>query len=277
MNPRRYLTVTKDDVRLDPFPHLFKQPFVEPELFRRLKAEFPADRLFDQNTSRGGRAGRDLYPGDALYDQLLATSPAWREFASFVDSPAYVDLVLELFGEHLAAFGCLASPERIRYQHYIESRDELAEESTRFSRFAERIRHGVGLDRDRDRDPNEVFVRMDIAQGTVGYAKPVHCDRPNRLSSMLIYFCDKEEIGMEGGDLRIHRHKQQKPIDQYERHPKEENTTVVAEIEPRENLGGMFIGCNTSYHSVTATTRADHYRNFVYTSVASRSYRLWRS
>ena len=274
---QQYLMVSKDDVKLDPFPHLFKQPFVRPDLFRRLKAEFPADDLFDRNTSVGGRAGRDLYPGDELYDHLLATSPAWREFAAFVDSPAYVDLSLELFGDQLASFGCLASAERIRYEHHIESRDELAEETTRISRIAARVRDGIGLGHDRAIDPNDVFVRMDIGQATVGYAKPVHCDRPNRLTSMLIYFCDKDEIGMEGGNLRIHRHKASKPIDQYERHPKEDSTLVVAEIEPRENLGGMFIGCNISYHSATAITRTNQYRNFVYTSVASRSSRLWRS
>jgi hypothetical protein len=276
VNQRDYFTVTKDDVSLDPFPHVFKQPFLQPELFRRLKAEFPPDELFDGNSSRGGRAGRDLYPGDEPYARLLESSPAWREFANFVDSPGYVDLILELFGDQLANFGCLASPERIRYRHHIESRDELAEESTRVSRLAARIRDGIGLGHDHH-DPNDVFVRMDIGQGAVGYAKPVHCDRSNRLSSMLIYFCDKQEIGMEGGNLRIHKHKAKKAIDQYERHPKEENTIVVADIEPRENLGGMFIGCNISYHSATAVTRADHYRNFVYTSVASRSSRLWRS
>jgi hypothetical protein len=81
----------------------------------------------------------------------------------------------------------------------------------------------------------------------------------------------------EGGSLRIQKNKVQEPINQCERYPKEEDTIIVADIEPRDNLGGMFIGCNNSYQSSTAVTRANHYRNFVYTSVASRSSRLWRS
>lgn len=270
------LLVGKSDVIADPYPHVFKQPFVSPELFARLKAEFPADEIFDQNTSVGGRAGRDLYPGDPLYNEFLESSNAWREFHDYIDSPSYVDLVLELFGEHLARSGCLADPDRIRYRRWIESRERLAEGSTRVSRIVCRVRDALGLGQDRDADPGEVFVRMDLAQGAEGYGKSVHCDRPNRLTSMLIYFSDKKEIGMEGGNLLVHRHKHQKPVERYERHPKEHLTEVVAEIEPAENLGGMFIGCNNSYHSAPVIRRTRGYRNFVYTSVASRSHQLWR-
>ena len=271
------LTVRKQDLVVDPYPHLFKKPFIRPDFFARLKAEFPADDLFDRNSSVGGRAGRDLYPGDRLYDEFLASSKPWREFADYIDSPAYVDLVLDLFGPHLAEYGCLADPSRIRYQHWIESREELAEGTSRISRIAFRVRNALGLHRDRHLDPNDVFVRMDLAQAAVGYGKSIHCDRPNRLISMLIYFSDKDDIGMQGGDLRVHRHKERKPMERYERHPRDSVTEVVAEIEPAENLGGMFIGCNNSYHSATEILRTRGYRDFVYTSVASRSHRLWRS
>ena len=271
------LMVSREDVVVEPFPHCFKQPFVRPDLFERLKAEFPRDDYFDRNSSLGGRAGRDLYPGDDLYDELLGNSPAWREFAEFIDSQAYIDLTLDLFGDHLAEFGCLADAEKIRYEHWVESREILAEKTTRSSRVIGKIKGAMGIAEPTDEhDPNEMFVRMDIAQGEVGYEKRVHCDRPNRLTSMLIYFCDKNEIGMEGGDFRVHKHNEDKPIDAYERHPKPTDTEIVATFEPKENFGGMFIGCNNSYHSATAVTRSDSYRNFVYSSVASRARRLWR-
>ena len=242
-----------------------------------LKDEFPVDDYFDRNTTLGGRAGRDLYPGDELYDELLRSSSAWREFSEFVDSQAYIDLTLDLFGEYLADFGCLAEADKIRYEHWIESREVLAEKTSKASRMVGKVKAAIGVSGKEDQaNPNSMFVRMDIAQGEVGYEKVVHSDRPNRLTSMLIYFCDKQEIGMEGGDFRVHKHKEDKPIDDYERHPKATDTDIVASFEPKENFGGMFIGCNNSYHSATAVVRSNKYRNFVYSSVASRARRLWR-
>ena len=275
-NAKTVLMVTPEDVVSKPFPHLFKEPFVRPELFARLKAEFPADEVFDSNSTLGARAGRDLYPGDEAYDELMRSSPAWREFYEFVDSAEFVQLTLDLFGSYLEPFGCLASAEKINYAHWIEHREVLAETSTKLSRLGGKIKSKLGLVSDLNGvDPNSVFVRMDLAQGEVGYEKVVHSDRPNRLVSMLIYFCNKEDIGMEGGDFRVHQHKVDKPIREYERHPKASDTDVIATLQPRENLGGLFIGCNNSYHSATAVTRSDSYRDFVYASVASRSKNMW--
>jgi hypothetical protein len=275
----RILLVTPEDVVESPFPHVFKEPFVRPDLFARLKAEFPKDDYFDRNTSIGGRAGRDLYPGDDLYAELLSVSPAWRELAGFVDSQDFIDLTLELFGAYLEKNGCLAEADKIYYKQWVERREVLAAKSTKLDRVSAKLKSAVGISTrlDDDFDPNEVFVRMDIAQGAPGYEKPVHCDRPNRLTSMLIYFCNKQDIGMEGGDFRVHKHKTEKHIDKYERYPKPNATDIIASFEPRENFGGMFIGCNNSYHSATAVTKSDRYRDFLYSSVASRSKTLWRS
>ena len=51
---------------------------------------------------------------------------------------------------------------------------------------------------------NTLAVRMDFGQAGIGYSKAVHCDRPNRLITMIVYFCDADELGSVGGDLMIH-------------------------------------------------------------------------
>ena len=278
MSKADVLTINKDDVELSPFPHCFKHPFVRPDLFARLKDEFPKDEFFDRNTSLGGRAGRDLYPGDELYDELLSTSSAWKEFSDYIDSEKFVGLVLDMFGNQLKSHGCSAEEGEINYEKWVESREILAQGSTRVSRMIGKIKNKIGIsDKPDETDPNKMFVRMDIAQGDIGYEKVAHCDRSNRLISMLIYFCNKEDIGMEGGTFRVHKHKAEKKIEDYERHPSPSDLDIVASFEPKENFGGIFIGCNNSYHSATAVTKSNGYRNFVYTSVASRSRSLWKS
>ena len=109
----------------------------------------------------------------------------------------------------------MADADKIRYEQWVEGRDLLAKGSSKIGRIGGRLKSAVGIKDAADpADPNDVFVRMDIAQGEPGYEKTVHCDRPNRLTSMLIYFCNKDDIGMEGGDFRVHKHKTEKPIEE---------------------------------------------------------------
>jgi hypothetical protein len=246
-----------------------RQPFLEPALFERLRAEYPGDALFERNTRLHARAGRDLYRGDPLFDEFLAGAPAWREFYAWVNSPAYVRLVLDLFGEDLARFGCRVDPQKAAFHEYVEPREALTEVKG-FRRLLRRVRGAFGT----PTDPNELFVRFDLGQARAGYAKEVHCDLPNRLVSMIMYFSDTEEEGLQGGDLRLHEHVERRAPAEYERYPREERTRVIATLRPRKNLGVLFLCSNNSYHSVTAM-RGDGRRNFTYFNVSSRAERIW--
>jgi hypothetical protein len=267
----RVLNLSAEDVLGEPFPHIVKDDIIDPGLYRRLKAEYPSDDVFSSNTSLGGRAGRDLYRGDVAYDQLLANSPAWSEFHNYINSPEYVDRMFELFGKYLGGFMCQVDPEKTRFANYIEPREALAEKS----RLGRAVEGMAGLMRAGSLNKDELFVRLDLAQGAVGYGKSVHCDRPNRLTSMLVYFCDAQAIGMEGGELRLHEHLQKKPPEKYERHPKPELTRVIGEVLPKENRGIFFLCTNNSYHSATAVKAQKSYRNFIYVSISSRAPSIW--
>ena len=259
-----------EEVSSEPFPHVIKQGAIEPELFARLKAEFPSDAVFDANETTGGRAGRDLYRGDEAYDDLLQRSPAWRELHGYLNSQRFIDFVLSLFGDSMRRFECYTDPAKARFVDHVEGRDVLAERGRLRRKYEEfKLRHSkpMGVD--------ELFVRMDLAQGGVGYAKPVHCDRPNRLCSMLIYFCDADEIELEGGELLIHEAVEKKPYRDYMRHPRGERTREVARLRAKDNLGLLFLCSNNSYHSVRAVESQASYRNFIYCSITGTGPKIW--
>jgi hypothetical protein len=65
-----------------------------------------------------------------------------------------------------------------------------------------------------------LFTRLDVEKSTSGYDKPPHCDRGNRLCSLIIYFCDADERGLEGGELQIFRHKRERAIEKMPRTPR---------------------------------------------------------
>jgi len=262
----RILNVSRQEVVTEPFPHVIKEGMIEVDFYRRLKAEFPSDKLFDGRGKKiGARTGRDFYQGDAGFDEFLAQSPTWRAFHAYMHSPRFLQLTLDLFGEHLERFGCRVDPARARLVDFTENRFRVWWRARKARWF------GAGG----QKDPNDLFVRFDIEQGTTGYAKPVHCDNPSRLVSLLVYFCDADEIGMEGGDLRIHEHLQKKPYTEYERHPKPEDTRIVASYRPRENFGAFFLCSNNSYHSVTAVTAVKDYRRFIYMNLSSTADSIW--
>lgn len=260
------LNITPAEIVADPYPHVMKQPFIQPEFYQRLKAEFPADQLFDGRPQLiGSRTGRDFFRGDPEFDRFMNTSAAWQEFYSYINSDSFFQLALECFAPHLERFECRVDPEKARLIDYTEDRFSLWWRSKKAKWL------GLG----RGQDPNQMFIRFDVEQSANGYKKPVHCDWPSRWLSLIVYFCDADEIGMEGGDLCIHEHLESKPYSKYERHPKEEDTRIIKQIRPQENLGLMFLCANNSYHSVTAINAINNYRRFIYLNVSSTAENIW--
>ena len=120
-----------------------------------------------------------------------------------------------------------------------------------------------------------MFTRLDIHKSRGGYAKVPHCDRPNRLASLIVYFTDAEQVGLEGGDLQIFAHKDKRKARDYERHPHPENVREVARLRPKENLGVFFPCQNNSYHGVTEVLSKEIDRDYLYINISARTRSLW--
>lgn len=271
---RNPFTFRSGDIVPEPFPYIVKESFIDPDLYQRLKREYPGDEIFDQSSSIGARAGRDLYWGDADYDSFISASPAWREFHDYMNSSKFVDLILNLFGDQLIRFQCYTDPNVAKFVNHVEPREELKS----LSRIGRKVRE-IMIKLSAGKHANELAVRMDLGQAGIGYYKSIHCDRPNRLITMIVYFCDADELGAVGGDLMIHElinKESKKSYSEYQRHPKEEHTQVIATIRPKENLGIIFPCTNNSYHSVSRIETQKGYRNFIYCSVYGIGKSVWK-
>lgn len=271
------LTVTRDDVVAEPFPHVISGQMIEPALYERLRADYPDASIFEGQksmSSAGSRTGQgfDIYRGDAAYDRLIRRSPAWAEFDGYINSRAFVETLLDLFGPHLEASGLKARLDPDRYDRdLIEGREVLTTDQTLKDKVLGMATRVLPRGRPRVR----LFTRLDIHKALTGYAKPVHCDRPNRLFSFVLYFMDAEREGLKGGQLTLHRHRERKPPEACERHPKPEDAPVIATLTPKENLGVVFLCCNNSYHGVTAVESEGIARDFLYINVSGDAFTLW--
>jgi hypothetical protein len=268
------LTITTSDLTPKPFPFVLKQPFIEPELYRQLKAEFPPNDFFDRAIGPGSRSGRDLYRGDAEFDAFMQTSPAWRTFYEYINSEMYMRLILDMFGPYFSEFACKVDPAKATFSTYWEPRENLHAKSL-LARAYSKVTPSALKTSKSEMATNDLYSRFDIQQGGVGYDKAVHCDRPNRLVSMVIYFCDADDIGMKGGELSLHEHRETKPYQEYERHPHADNVRTIKTLKARDNLGLLFLCSNNSYHSVAGISALNSYRNFTYINISSRAERIW--
>lgn len=271
---RNPFTFGPEDVVAEPYPHVIKQDFIDPDLFQRLKREYPSDEMFDRSSSAGARAGRDLYRGDAEYDSFLASSSAWSEFHNFMNSQQFVDFIMSLYGDYLGRFECYTDPKLAKFVDYVEPREELHDKSRIGQKFDE-----IVMRMSTPKNVNDLAVRMDLGQAGVGYHKAIHCDRPNRLITMVVYFCDADERDAVGGDLGIHEFinkESKKSYSEYPRHPRPGETKEVARLRPKENLGVVFPCSNHSYHSVTPIESQNGYRNFIYCSVFGTGKTIWK-
>ncbi|WP_419815420.1 2OG-Fe(II) oxygenase family protein [Glacieibacterium sp.] len=274
------LTITRDDVVAAPFPHVIKQDILPPDLFAALAADFPRAEIFEtqrgSNGSVGSRTGSgfDIYRGDPSFETLTARSPAWAEFADFLNSERFIDTFRDVFADHLDDIGLRIDVRRSHIDPaYVEPRDQLTETASPVDKAFTLANKVLGPLR--SAKPIELFTRLDIHKSMGGYRKPPHCDRPNRLCSLIVYFTDAEAIGMEGGELLIFQHKQPKPVTSYERHPKEADVQQVAKLTPKANLGVFFPCQNNSYHGVTPVLSKGLARDFLYINISGRSRSLW--
>lgn len=275
------LQVTRDDVVAAPFPHIVSPAILPADLYARLRADYPTEAFFEASTGatrgEGSRTGIgtgfDIYRGDAAYDALVAQSAAWAELDRFINSAAFVDQFLEVFGDHLGAAGCSIDVAGSTFRaETIEPRSRLTAKMTIGDRVGDLGHKWFGGRRDRT---VSLFSRLDIQKAVGGYHKRPHCDRPNRLCSLIVYFTDAAAEGIAGGDLRLYRHNQARPMADYERHPREADVSIVAELRPRENLGVWFPCSNNSYHGVTAVTTSDVARDFLYINISGDAANLW--
>jgi hypothetical protein len=224
-------------VATDPFPHVMEDGYLEPDLYAALASSFPVC------PPSSGPTGYNYFWGDPEYDVLLESSEAWRTFFHRFHSQAFVDYVLAQFPD-IYRNESVVDLSSARYVPYQESRAD--KEQPRIANIV----HA----------PDELWVRVDVAQARKGYDRGPHLDHRRRAATMLIYFCDADEIEMVGGDLRLHRG---------------ESGEAVQVYRPRHNRMAMFPCHNASWHSVSPITSQAGPRNFVQISLSS-SIDLWK-
>jgi hypothetical protein len=221
-------------LKLEPFPHVVNKAFIEAQSYRELCRTFPTC------PPQIGPTGFSLYWGDEAYQQLLDDEPAWQSLFNTFHSQRFIDWGRDQFAEIWQQDGCKVDFSKARYVPYCE--DRIDKERGKLRRV--------------EYEPHELWVRMDIHQGRMGYDRPVHLDHARRLVSMLIYLCDHSENEMTGGELLLHPKAKPEPSES-------------DRITPQHNLMVAFPCSDRSFHSVSPITAQRAPRNYIQVHISS--------
>ena len=274
------LEVSRQEKTQSPFPHICKDGIIPAELYARLKEDYPSADIFEtevgNSNSIGSRAGKgtgfDIYRGDSAYEKLISTSAAWRELDEYINSPAFVQTFLDVFEDDLDALGCRIDVSPEEYDpSFLEPRETLTSKRS----IKELVRDALPKRRSSEKKKVDLFTRLDIERSLGGYRKPPHCDRPNRLCSLIIYFTDIEAEGIEGGELQIFAHKNNLEPSKCKRHPNANDVIEVATVKPKENRGVFFPCSNNSYHGVNPVSTKGVARDFLYINISAKTEDCW--
>jgi hypothetical protein len=230
------------DLNVEPFPHVAREQFIAPEYYKQLCGSFP---VCPPST---GPTGFSLYWGDEDYERMLDEQTAWRALFDTFQSQRFIDWCREQFAPFWRQEGCKIDLSEARYVSYRE--DRIDKERARLRKV--------------EHEPQELWVRMDIHQGRLGYDRPIHLDHARRLLSMLIYMCDHTENQLAGGELFLHSAERQQSSERSD----------SLRITPRHNLMVAFPCMNRSFHSVSKITSMAIPRNYVQVHISS-SVDIW--
>jgi len=240
-----------------PFPHLVVDRFFSEDLYPELKAEFP--QILKMDRPEGW--GQSLYWGDSNYDDHLANSPAWNRVFQTVHSQGWIDFIIGEFGDYWMSEGCAVDLGKAVYVPYLE--DRIDKELLSLRKPAH--------------EPHELWCRLDFYQSYSGYYRPVHLDHRRRLISMLVYFQDHDEAGMEGGELILHPPsldlKILEKLGLYHA-PKSfskmrDRMASTISVKPRDNRMAVFPCGKDSWHSVPAVSTETLPRQHIQITISS--------
>jgi hypothetical protein len=223
-------------VQKDPFDHIVQEQFMDPEVYQEIERSFPVC------AASTGPTGFSYYWGDAEYQKLITENWAWKRFFETVHSQDFVRFCTAQFADAYREHGCRVDLDRAVYTPYCESRQDKER------RHLEKVTQA----------PHELYVRLDVHQGHIGYRRASHVDHRRRVATMLFYFSDSDVTGREGGDLVLHRN--------YLRVLRPE----AKRVRPQRNIMAGFACSQASYHSVPTIVSQSSPRNFVQVQLSSQ-------
>lgn len=257
-------------------PLVRRRVIASPELYEALEADYPTPNssVLPQSVwdawAKANQSGDKLmlWWDSPMMAMLLERSAAWREFDAYVNSPSFLQAVIDAFGPqllpgnpelHHAALLARSASRRHVWHSEMENGEQLTFRKALCAPF-----------NTTPVDPSELHTIWSFqAQRCPTAGKGIHRDRENRIFSLVLFFSDADAAGWKGGEFVMHRGTDCT----VQRHGK-----PILTIRPKPNDAVLFLNRQRSIHRVgdvfdcpsTYARPVDSWRRVVYISVARR-------
>lgn len=223
---------------LEPFPHLIIEELIDSKVYSSLK--FP--KLVKRENTR---AGWDLFKGELGYDEFFESDPNWKLVRELLDSPNFIKFVLSQFKEELENIDIDISD--LKFVDYIEKPYETNLPKINFS----------------NKFDKRVFSRFDLQASDGTTLRKPHVDNMRRFVGGVLFFCDGNEEGIEGGEFGIWEDLK------YKDDRKIHSPKLVKTYPIKHNTMYIFLNTNNSFHGPSAITSIKGFRKWSYFSVSA--------
>ncbi len=223
----------------DPSPHVHIPQLIPPPAFQQLT--FP-----NLEKREVGRTGWDLFPGEPKWQDLME-QPGWRDLKAAFLCESTLRWVIDVFGDDMRRLNCLVDPDKAYLDPFVEPHEYIKKQTISDTH-----------------DPSALFFRFDIHEmPTVNWGF-VHCDWPRRVVGGMLFLCDADAEGMEGGEFGLY-------LDEDFRDDRVSRKPVLAKaFKFAANQGVLFLNANTGFHGPVQIRQMSGSRRWVYFSISSR-------
>jgi hypothetical protein len=233
--------VTREDVAVDPFPHVVVRDAVEDAVCTRLLEELPPLERLTRGAEYKSNQRFDYRASDVLRDSSIG--PTWRQMIETHVSQGFLDEALGLFGDDIRRIYPWLEGE-------LGALGSLRAGVRRVDTFA---RADVLLDA-------QIAVNTPVT-GPATSVRRGHLDLPDKLFVALLYLRHPDDDS-EGGDLELYRYATDRPVFEGQMIG-DEQLELVRTVPYERNVLVFFLNCPTALHGVTARSPTVHPRFFM--------------
>lgn len=233
---------SKEDLRLDPFPHLIVKDPVSPEVANRLIREMPPLSTLTKGREFGNNKRFDFTVSDIR--NFGGVSQFWKEFIESQSSPEFWSDFVRIFGDSIM-------------QYYPEL----------VFKYGEPSEWSVGRRYIDNFSEKDVIIDAHISVNTPVLRKPssvreLHVDDPKKIYSGLFYLRADDDMS-KGGDLFVYKYKDKKKRKFYGQGIDDKYASAVGYVPYEKNVLIIFLNHLDSLHGVSPREVTDNPRYFV--------------
>ena len=223
------LTFKKHDVRYEPYPIIYFNELIEPEIYRKLLANWPDTELFVEKPGLGSKYSLSERNNKSDYLKFIKNTPCWKNFYNFIKSPDFIESTLLFLKQK-------------NIDLYLPNYKTVSKSHKRSSSILSRLNRVIEL------NARFEFSMMDAHLGNI----LPHTDDPNKIITIVISMIKQDEWDPSwGGGTQICSPKDKSLLYNFKnKYLNFHDVDIIDEFPFVPNQGICFIKTHNSWHQV---------------------------